>query len=242
MHDGYTFECKKGFISFNGEACRPCPENTFGRECLSDCICRINERCDHVKGCVKLLPSLEPDNTDYHEEDTFFSTQEPIEDRIWNTGYLEIPIISFIGKICILLIFILLVSIVFVSLTCICWKYELSCKKRKQGTVATDTTHTNESGSNSPQGETHQYDEVDDGFLNRESEINDGQEVRSSESSNEGSGICGVDNDGYLNPYNALKSIRINLDQRSSCDQLTTETSFIHTQENTIHFTDQMQN
>ncbi|CAC5406476.1 unnamed protein product [Mytilus coruscus] len=154
-------------------------------------------------------------------------------------GYDEIQIIPLIGKICTVLIFLLLVSLVFVSLTCICWKYEISCKNRWQGTVHTNLTHPNDSGNNPLQGETHQYDEVDDGFLNRESSINDGQDVRSSESSNEGSGICGIDSDGYLNPYNALKSIEIKLDQGSASDQLRTETSFIHTQENTIYFTDQ---
>ena len=120
--------------------------------------------------------------------------------------------------------------------------FEVSCKNRERRSVHQVSTHPNESGNNPPQGETHQYDEVDDGFLNRESPVNDGYGVRNSGSSTGGSGICGIDSDGYLNPYNALKSIEIKLDQGTSSDQLKTETSFIHTQENTIYFTEQMQN
>ncbi|CAC5401463.1 unnamed protein product [Mytilus coruscus] len=221
-NSGTVFECEDGFSSDNGEPCRPCSNNYFGRKCASICECGITERCDHVKGCVEISPSTETVKTDDHVE-----------------GYNEIQIIPLIGKICIVLIFLLLVSIVFVSLTCICWKYELSCKKRKQSAVHTSTSHTNESGNNPPQGETHQYEEVDDGFLNRESSINDRQEVRNSGSSTGGSGICGSDSDGYLHPYHALKSIEIEMEHGQCNEQSSTETSFIHVQENTVYFQNQ---
>ncbi|CAC5406478.1 unnamed protein product [Mytilus coruscus] len=96
------------------------------------------------------------------------------------------------------LIFLIGVPIVIFSLTCICWKYELSCKKRERRSVHTISTHPTGSGNNPLQGETHQYDEVDDEVLNRESSINDEHDVRSSGSSTGGSGICGVDSDGTI--------------------------------------------
>ncbi|CAG2218976.1 unnamed protein product [Mytilus edulis] len=96
-------------------------------------------------------------------------------DDIYDDGYGRM-----IGGICTLLILLLLLSLVIFCLTCICWKYEVSCKKRERRSVHTVSTHPNEFGNNPPQGETHQYDEVDDGFLNRESSVNDGYDVRNS--------------------------------------------------------------
>lgn len=122
------------------------------------------------------------------------------------------------------------VLIILLCLThaCVCLKYEVSCKKREQQTNRTDTEHFNVSGNILQQGENHEYEEVDEGFLNRESSVNDRQDVSSSRSSARGSGICGVDSDGYLNPYHALKSIEITV-EHGQCSELSdTETSFIH--------------
>ncbi|CAG2218974.1 unnamed protein product [Mytilus edulis] len=154
--------CGIGFTSINGEPCKVCQDNRFGYQCISRCRCGTTERCNHVQGCVKVLPTTEYITTDDSNESTSLLGTELIG--------------------------------------------ETNCKKQ-------------------------------------ESTINDGHEdVRISGSSTGGSGICGIDSDGYLNPYNALKSIDIRLDQGPSSDQLKTETSFIHTQENTIYFTEQMQN
>lgn len=87
----------------------------------------------------------------------------------------------------------------------------------------TNTTHPSEPGNNPHLVEIHEYEEVDDGFLNRESSINEEYDVRSSGSSTRGSGICGVDSDGYLNPYHALKSIEITIGQGPSSVQSSTE-------------------
>ncbi|CAC5401462.1 unnamed protein product [Mytilus coruscus] len=224
----------------------------------------MNERCDHVNGCVTLLPSIETVKTDDHGEDTSFSALEPTAERYckigtywsevetttaiksgtgtyWSevetttaiksgTGYSNIQ--SSVGTICALLMFLLLV---FVSLACFCWKYNITCKRRGQ----TNITHHDVSSSFSLQGDTHEYMEIDDGFLNVESQKNDAQSTRSSASLTGGSGICGVDNDGYLNPYQELKSIEITLSQEQSSEQSSTETSFIHAQENIVNIEDQ---
>ncbi|CAC5425766.1 unnamed protein product [Mytilus coruscus] len=142
-----------------------------------------------------------------------------------------IIIAGFIGLSVTLLTFLLVVLLVCISL-----KYKVFCKKRDQSTDHTNTTHPNESGNNPQQVETHEYDEVDDGFLYRESSVNDELDLRSSRSSNGGSGICGIDSDGYLNPYHALKSIEITIGKGPSSEQSSTETSFIHAQENTVYF------
>ncbi|CAC5401461.1 unnamed protein product [Mytilus coruscus] len=131
------------------------------------------------------------------------------------------------------------VSIVFVSLTCICWKYEVSCTKKEQNTDHANTTHPNVSGNNPQQGESHKYDEVDDGFLNLESSINDRHTGRYSGSSTRGSGICGIDSDGHFNPYHARKSIEITLGQGASSEQFSTVASVIHAEENTVYFIEQ---
>ncbi|CAG2204556.1 unnamed protein product [Mytilus edulis] len=163
---------------------------------------------------------------------TSFSTLELTADTKDKTGInkSQLPVLA-IGIPSTVLIILLCLS-----LACVCWKYEVSCKKREHGTESLNTTLPNELGSNPQQGETHQYDEVDDGFLNRESSINDGQDASSSRSSARGSGICGVDSDGYLNPYHALKSIKISLEQEPYFKLSDIETSVIHTEENTLYF------
>ncbi|XP_052078256.1 uncharacterized protein LOC127716173 isoform X2 [Mytilus californianus] len=173
-----------------------------------------NTGCDHVKGCLKVPPSTEAVTTDDHDE-----------------GHPNIEELIYKG-----LILLIVVSLVIFSLTCICWKYELSCKNRWQGTDHNNTTHTNVSENYPPQGETHEYDEVDDGFLNRESSINNGHDVRNSGSSSGDIGICGIDSDGYLNPYHALKSIEITFEQGLSSERSSTQTSIINAQENTVYF------
>ncbi|CAC5379950.1 unnamed protein product [Mytilus coruscus] len=122
------------------------------------------------------------------------------------------------------------------SLACVCWKYEVSCKKREQRTVHINTIHSNLPGNHQNQGENHEYEEVDEVFLNREASINDGQDVSSSRSSAGGSGICGIDSEGYLNPYHALKSIEITLQHGPCSEPSDIETSSIHTEENTLYF------
>ncbi|CAC5406472.1 LAMC1 [Mytilus coruscus] len=74
------------------------------------------------------------------------------------------------------------------------------------------TIHPNVSRNHAHQGEIHEYEGVDDGCLNQESSIYDVHRARSSGSSTRGSGICGIDSDGYLNPYRALKSIEIQME------------------------------
>ncbi|CAG2232902.1 unnamed protein product [Mytilus edulis] len=68
--------------------------------------------------------------------------------------YLLIGYAHIIGTICTYLIILLLVSLVFVSLTCICWKYEYLAR-RERSIFHTNSTHPNESGNNPPQVETH---------------------------------------------------------------------------------------
>ncbi|CAC5388893.1 unnamed protein product [Mytilus coruscus] len=51
--NGTCTECKIGFVSISGKPCSHCQKNRFGKRCLERCICNeIEERCDHVKGCV----------------------------------------------------------------------------------------------------------------------------------------------------------------------------------------------
>ncbi|XP_052076449.1 uncharacterized protein LOC127714429 isoform X2 [Mytilus californianus] len=219
----------------------------------------MNERCDHVNGCVTLLSSIETVKTDDHgealeptaeryckigtycsevetttalksEPGTYWSEVETTTATKSGTGYSNIQ--SSIGTICALLMFLLLV---FVSLACFYWKYKFACKNRGQ----TNITHYDASSSFSLKGDTHEYMEIDDGFLNVESQKNDAHATRSSASSTGGSGISGVDNDGYLNPYQELKSIEITLSQEPSSEQLSRETSFIHAQENIVYIEDQ---
>ncbi|CAC5424784.1 unnamed protein product [Mytilus coruscus] len=51
--NGTCTECKIGFMSTMGKPCYHCPKNRFGERCLDRCNCsEIEERCDHVNGCV----------------------------------------------------------------------------------------------------------------------------------------------------------------------------------------------
>ncbi|XP_063411169.1 uncharacterized protein LOC134694104 [Mytilus trossulus] len=51
--NGTCIECKIGFVSISGKPCSHCQKHRFGERCLKRCYCNdIEERCDHVKGCV----------------------------------------------------------------------------------------------------------------------------------------------------------------------------------------------
>lgn len=98
-----------------------------------------------------------------------------------------------------------------VSLICLCLKYESSCKKKQHVTVFSGTFTPNETVAQSQPGVSHQYDEVDDGFLNRKFSTEDEKDLSSSDSSTVRSGICGTDSAGYLNPYHTIVSKEITL-------------------------------
>ncbi|CAC5379951.1 unnamed protein product [Mytilus coruscus] len=207
------------------------------------------EKCDHVYGCVDALISTQPVTTEDHSEGIFLSTLKPAEETKSKTGIFlstlkpaeETKSKTGINKCQLVklsagIISTVLLLLLCFSLACVCWKYEVSCKKREQRTVHINTIHSNLSGNHQNQGENHEYEEVDEVFLNREASINDRQDVSSSRSSAGGSGICGIDSEGYLNPYHTLKSIEITL-QHEPCSELSDiETSSIHTQENTLYF------
>ncbi|CAG2232904.1 unnamed protein product [Mytilus edulis] len=110
-----------------------------------------------------------------------------------------------------------------VSLICICLKYELSCKKREHVIVFPGSP--SETAHQSQPGVSHQYDEVDDGFLNRSSLIKDEKDLSGSESSTVRSGICGTDSAGYLNPYHTILSKEIALLQGPYSELSDTATS-----------------
>ncbi|CAC5379947.1 unnamed protein product [Mytilus coruscus] len=183
----------------------------YARELTDMAICDglgqvTASKCHHAAGCIPLQSKS--------IETTFEGT------------YLEI--VAFIVKSVTLLTFLLVVL-----RTCICLKYKVFSKKRYQNTDHTNTAHPNESGNNLQQVETHEYDEVDGGFLYRESSVNDEHDVRSSGSSTGGSGICGTDSDGYLNPFMCRNQLKLQYGQEPNSEQSSTETSFIHAQENT---------
>ncbi|CAG2204558.1 MEGF10_11 [Mytilus edulis] len=235
LKKGNAAVCEDGFFSIQGGSCQSCTGNLYGERCLFSCQCTENQICDNINGCIS-FPSTRGNTID--EESTTVTTWIPtFDDKVEtkgakpSNGYPNIEQLIYKG-----LILLIVVSLVIFSLTCFCWKYELSCKNRWQGTDHTNRTHTNESGNYPPQGETQQYDEVDDVFLNQESSVNDEHDVRNSGSSTGGSGICGVDGDGYLNPYHALNSIEITIGQGTSSEQSSTETSYIQAQENTVSF------
>ncbi|VDI75375.1 Hypothetical predicted protein, partial [Mytilus galloprovincialis] len=69
-------KCLDGFESLDGSPCRSCPKGYFGKECLHICSCNI-DICDHVTGCLNVLPSTEAATTGDHAEGTFFSALEP---------------------------------------------------------------------------------------------------------------------------------------------------------------------
>ncbi|CAC5425768.1 unnamed protein product [Mytilus coruscus] len=166
--------------------------------------------CHHEVGCVQVLLSTAAVTTYDHTEgiDTF-----PL-------SILQIVNISTVS-----ILFLLLVC---VSLTYVCWKYEVSCKNRERRTVHINTIYPTESRNHAHQEEAHEYEGVDDGCLNRESSIYDGHRAKSSGSSARGSGICGIDSDGYLNAYHALKSIEFEVENTQYTDQSSTGTSFRH--------------
>ncbi|XP_071124088.1 uncharacterized protein [Mytilus edulis] len=194
LRDGICVECKVGFYSKGGRTCYMCPESRYGYKCGRICKCRTTERCDHEVGCVQVLISTEAVLPDDHTEGT----------DVMPLSLLHIVNISIVS-----ILFLLLVC---VSLMYVCWKYEISCKKRERRTVQSSTNHTNRSRNHAHQGEAHEYVEINDGRLNRGSSIYYIHRARNSGSSTRGSGICGVDSDGYLNPYHALKSNEIEMD------------------------------
>ncbi|CAG2232903.1 unnamed protein product [Mytilus edulis] len=93
-----------------------------------------------------------------------------------------------------------------------------------------DALHSSESVNSSQQheqGETHEYEEVAAGVRNSELSNMSDQDVGSS-SSMTGSGICGTDSDGYLNPYHTLQSIPITFEHGPYSDLSNTTTSVLH--------------
>ncbi|CAC5406473.1 unnamed protein product [Mytilus coruscus] len=73
----FSTECLDGFESLDGGPCRPCPRGFFGKYCLRKCYCKMNEKCNHAKGCLKVLPSTEVVTKHDHVEGTSFSAVEP---------------------------------------------------------------------------------------------------------------------------------------------------------------------
>ncbi|CAC5406477.1 unnamed protein product [Mytilus coruscus] len=150
--DGICVECETGFSTFHGESCKQCQKGFYGPKCLKQCFCRTTERCDHVEGCLRVLPSTEAVTPDGHVEGTSFSTVEhtteinskrgsslsalgPTDEIKGKTGIEDgkIPIPSIIG------ISTVLILLVCVSLIWVCWKYKVPCKKRKQMTDRSST-------------------------------------------------------------------------------------------------------
>ncbi|XP_076071857.1 uncharacterized protein LOC143043446 [Mytilus galloprovincialis] len=128
-----------GFMNFDVGQCRPCSRGFYGINCLSRCHCYMNEKCDHVKGCLKVLHSTTEAVTEHdHVEGTTFSAVEPTTDTHSKRGIddSKLPILSIIG------ISTVLILLVFVSLICVCWKYKVPCKKRKleEGPSNTETS------------------------------------------------------------------------------------------------------
>ncbi|XP_071124089.1 angiopoietin-1 receptor-like [Mytilus edulis] len=76
--NGVCIECMNGFMTFDGGQCRPCSRGFYGKDCLITCHCNMNEKCDHVKGCLKVLHSTTEVVTEHdHVEGTTFSEVEP---------------------------------------------------------------------------------------------------------------------------------------------------------------------
>ncbi|CAC5410136.1 unnamed protein product [Mytilus coruscus] len=75
--NGTCTECKIGFISIKGKPCFHCPKNRFGERCLDRCNCNeIEERCDHVNGCVSKFEIGEnTDDSTRTQEKDFPDTQ-----------------------------------------------------------------------------------------------------------------------------------------------------------------------
>ncbi|VDI72731.1 Hypothetical predicted protein [Mytilus galloprovincialis] len=40
-------------MSRKGNICEPCAVNYYGRGCAHQCMCKVTDRCDNVKGCVE---------------------------------------------------------------------------------------------------------------------------------------------------------------------------------------------
>lgn len=128
-----------------------------------------------------------------------------------------------------------------VLVICICCKYKVSCQKRNQFRCCSDALHSSESVNSSQQdeqGETHEYEEVVAGVRNSELSNMSDQDVGSS-SSMTGSGICGTDSDGYLNPYHTPQSIPITFEHGPYSDISNTATSVLHVLESQVFFKSQ---
>ncbi|CAG2218978.1 MEGF10_11 [Mytilus edulis] len=154
--NGVCIACMDGFMTFDGGQCRPCSRGFYGKDCLIMCHCNMNEKCDHVKGCLKVLHSTTEAVTEHdHVEGTTFSAVEPTTDIHSKRGSSlsalgpteeikgktgiddsKLPILSIIG------ISTVLILLVFVSLSWVCWKYKVPCKKRKleEGPSNTETS------------------------------------------------------------------------------------------------------
>ncbi|VDI64435.1 Hypothetical predicted protein [Mytilus galloprovincialis] len=104
-----------------------------------------------------------------------------------------------------------------------------------------DALHSSESVNSSQQheqGETHEYEEVAAGVRNSELSNMSDQDVGSS-SSMTGSGICGTDSDGYLNPYLTPQSMPITFEHGPYSDLSNTATSVLHVLESQVFFKSQ---
>ncbi|XP_052076342.1 uncharacterized protein LOC127714322 [Mytilus californianus] len=49
--NGTCVACTDGYISDNGEACRPCTKGLYGRKCGEVCACEKFQECNHKEGC-----------------------------------------------------------------------------------------------------------------------------------------------------------------------------------------------
>ncbi|XP_052078228.1 uncharacterized protein LOC127716148 isoform X4 [Mytilus californianus] len=52
--DGKCIKCRVGFISIDGEPCKPCPYGSYDRKCYKICMCTKNQRCNNVYGCIDI--------------------------------------------------------------------------------------------------------------------------------------------------------------------------------------------
>ncbi|CAC5382802.1 unnamed protein product [Mytilus coruscus] len=52
--DGKCIKCSVGFISIDGEPCKPCPYGTYDQKCYKICVCTKNQMCNNVYGCIDI--------------------------------------------------------------------------------------------------------------------------------------------------------------------------------------------
>ncbi|VDI31165.1 Hypothetical predicted protein [Mytilus galloprovincialis] len=59
LKNGQCVECKIGFYTEAGGSCKPCNTNYYGYKCIEYCICRQNQICDNVFGCIDVTVSTD---------------------------------------------------------------------------------------------------------------------------------------------------------------------------------------